>query len=295
MVHNETSHVLPTSLRSTFPRAIRLTRAPPEEMTRGAPPARVPRRRGRRVLRGRADGEPREGRLLRHRRARRRRGTRAVRSRPARPSSSRRDAAPVVGHRRLPGNPGQLDVPIINGDRQSRPSSTPSSASRSVPNDYVAKPYRVHELVSRMRAVLRRAPAAHAGTNLGSKPPGAPPTGATPHYGSAERDATDGVERAASMKHWAGEVTERDGERVPSGRLSTGRDPSIGNVVLDLGRHECIVRDEGDKLPLKEFELLEMLLEQPRASRYARHIGSIGSGAWTTWGTPRRSTCISSG
>ncbi len=131
-------------------------------------------------------------------------------------------------------------------------------------DDYVAKPYRVHELVSRMRAVLRRAPAAHAGTNLGSKPPGAPPTGATPHYGSAERDATDGVERAASMKHWAGEVTERDGERVPSAAaLRPDEILQVGNVVLDLGRHECIVRDEEIKLPLKEFELLEMLLSNP--------------------------------
>ena len=34
-------------------------------------------------------------------------------------------------------------------------------------DDYVAKPYRVHELVSRMRAVLRRAPAAHGSTSLG--------------------------------------------------------------------------------------------------------------------------------
>ena len=33
--------------------------------------------------------------------------------------------------------------------------------------------------------------------------------------------------------------------------------------MLDLGRHECIVRDEEIKLPLKEFELLEMLLGNP--------------------------------
>ena len=33
--------------------------------------------------------------------------------------------------------------------------------------------------------------------------------------------------------------------------------------MLDLGRHECIVRGEEIKLPLKEFELLEMLLSNP--------------------------------
>jgi two-component system response regulator RegX3 len=37
----------------------------------------------------------------------------------------------------------------------------------------------------------------------------------------------------------------------------------VGNVVLDLGRHECLVRGEEIKLPLKEFELLEMLLSNP--------------------------------
>jgi len=89
-------------------------------------------------------------------------------------------------------------VPIIMVTAKSTELDTVRRPRGSVADDYVAKPYRVHELVSRMRAVLRRAPAAHAGTNLGSKPPGAPPTGATPHYGSAERDATDGVERAAS-------------------------------------------------------------------------------------------------
>ena len=37
----------------------------------------------------------------------------------------------------------------------------------------------------------------------------------------------------------------------------------VGDVVLDLGRHECIVRGHEIKLPLKEFELLEMLLSNP--------------------------------
>ncbi len=66
------------------------------------------------------------------------------------------------------------------------------------------------------------------------------------------------------MGHWAGEPTDRAGERIPS---DTGVRPDeilqVGNVVLDLGRHECIVRGEEIKLPLKEFELLEMLLSNP--------------------------------
>jgi two-component system response regulator RegX3 len=37
----------------------------------------------------------------------------------------------------------------------------------------------------------------------------------------------------------------------------------VGDVLLDIGRHECIVRGLEIKLPLKEFELLEMLLSNP--------------------------------
>ncbi|HLT70110.1 MAG TPA: response regulator transcription factor [Acidimicrobiales bacterium] len=73
-------------------------------------------------------------------------------------------------------------------------------------DDYVTKPYRLRELVARMRAVLRR----HA----------------------ADRSA-----RAAT-----GEVLE------------------VGDVRLDPARHEVEIRGEQVKLPLKEFELLEVLL-----------------------------------
>ncbi|HEX6419958.1 MAG TPA: response regulator transcription factor [Acidimicrobiales bacterium] len=72
-------------------------------------------------------------------------------------------------------------------------------------DDYVTKPYRLRELVARMRAVLRRRPG-------------------------------DGA-RAAS-----GDVLE------------------VGDVRLDPARHEVEVRGEQVKLPLKEFELLEILL-----------------------------------
>jgi two-component system response regulator RegX3 len=73
-------------------------------------------------------------------------------------------------------------------------------------DDYVTKPYRLRELVARMRAVLRRRP----------------------------------VDR--SSRTGSGEVLE------------------VGDVRLDPERHEVEVRGEQVKLPLKEFELLEILL-----------------------------------
>jgi two-component system response regulator RegX3 len=73
-------------------------------------------------------------------------------------------------------------------------------------DDYVSKPYRLRELVARMRAVLRRVP-----------------------------PATD------------------DG--------ATATVIAVGDVSLDPERHEVTVRGEPVVLPLKEFELLEMLLD----------------------------------
>ena len=73
-------------------------------------------------------------------------------------------------------------------------------------DDYVAKPFRLRELVARMRAVLRRTPRAPATSN-------------------------------------EVEVLE------------------AGDVRLDLARHELRVRGEEVKVPRKEFELLELLME----------------------------------
>src|SRR5580700_851470 len=72
-------------------------------------------------------------------------------------------------------------------------------------DDYVTKPYRLRELVARMRAVLRRAP-------------------------------------------------REDDE------IATGDAIEVGDVRLDPERHEVFVRGELITLPLKEFELLEILL-----------------------------------
>jgi two-component system response regulator RegX3 len=72
-------------------------------------------------------------------------------------------------------------------------------------DDYVTKPYRLRELVARMRAVLRR--------------------------------------------------RTSDGTRVAEvGVLE------VGDVRMDVERHEVSVRGEVVPLPLKEFELLELLL-----------------------------------
>jgi two-component system response regulator RegX3 len=73
-------------------------------------------------------------------------------------------------------------------------------------DDYVSKPYRLRELVARMRAALRRAP----------------------------RDEDETIA--------ATEVLQ------------------VGEVRLDPGRHEVMVRSSDVTLPLKEFELLELLL-----------------------------------
>ncbi len=81
-------------------------------------------------------------------------------------------------------------------------------------DDYVTKPYRMAEVVARMRAVLRR-------VSVG-----------------------DGTSRMAG-----GLPDDRPVESV-----------SVGDVTLDFGRHEVTVRDQEVRLPLKEFELLEILI-----------------------------------
>ena len=73
-------------------------------------------------------------------------------------------------------------------------------------DDYVTKPYRMRELIARVRAVLRRSPAAQP---------------------------------------------VHDDDCLPL---------LVGEVSLDSDRHEVRVRGDEIKLPLKEFELLELLL-----------------------------------
>jgi two-component system response regulator RegX3 len=89
-------------------------------------------------------------------------------------------------------------------------------------DDYVAKPYRLRELISRIRAVLRR-------TALNNE---------------AARNEGKDLEQAMPPEY--------------HGNLDSTI--AVGEVRLDPDRHECIVRGEEIKLPLKEFELLQLLL-----------------------------------
>jgi two-component system response regulator RegX3 len=72
-------------------------------------------------------------------------------------------------------------------------------------DDYVTKPYRLRELIARMRALLRRAPA--------------------------------------------------NGKSLPTPDVL-----EVGDVRLDPQKHEVLVRELPVRLPLKEFELLRLLL-----------------------------------
>jgi two-component system response regulator RegX3 len=76
-------------------------------------------------------------------------------------------------------------------------------------DDYVTKPYRLRELVARMRAVLRRAEPGPSVDDPGSSAPGV---------------------------------------------------VQVGEVLLDPDEHRVVVADHEVALPLKEFELLHLLL-----------------------------------
>lgn len=77
-------------------------------------------------------------------------------------------------------------------------------------DDYITKPYRMRELVARIRAVLRR--------------------------------LDDQTSASGSDSAEAGAIV-------------------VGDVSLDIERHEVVIRGEVVALPLKEFELLSLLLE----------------------------------
>jgi len=102
----------------------------------------------------------------------------------------------------------RTDVPIIMVTAKSAEIDTVVGLEVGA-DDYVTKPYRLRELVARMRAVLRR--------RRGGAPPPLPPD-------------QDEVIR-------------------------------IDDVELDHASHEVRVRGEVVNLPLKEFELLSLLME----------------------------------
>jgi two-component system response regulator RegX3 len=110
-------------------------------------------------------------------------------------------------------------------------------------DDYVSKPYRLRELVARMRAVLRRTP------------------------------STDGHGGLARPGGVGGPGGNAAGDRSAAGGLAgTGRNGDVGlpvaNAVLDAGgiqidpdRHLVFVRGQDVHLRRKEFELLSLLME----------------------------------
>ena len=134
------------------------------------------------------------------------------------------------------------DVPIIMVTAKSTELDTVVGLEVGA-DDYVAKPYRLRELVSRMRAVLRRRRAAGSASTLG-------PVTAVPAGSARGSDTTgDDLVRAVAARGVAGVIAQ-----APDDPLE------VGDVRLDVGRHECIVRGTEVRLPLKEFELLEILL-----------------------------------
>jgi len=98
-------------------------------------------------------------------------------------------------------------------------------------DDYVTKPYRLRELVARMRAVLRRTPVDGDGPG-----PGAP-----------AEEATDAGSRPAG--------------RTPERRSDAGTVLEAGGIQVDVDRHLVFIRGEEVHLRRKEFELLSLLME----------------------------------
>jgi len=99
-------------------------------------------------------------------------------------------------------------------------------------DDYVTKPYRLRELVARMRAVLRR----------------------TPGDGEAEVGDVDS----------AGDTAAGDGHarpRSPERRPDPGSVLDAGGIQVDVDRHLVFIRGDEVHLRRKEFELLSLLME----------------------------------
>ncbi|MEI2655303.1 MAG: response regulator transcription factor [Microthrixaceae bacterium] len=101
------------------------------------------------------------------------------------------------------------DVPIIMVTAKSSEIDTVVGLEVGA-DDYVTKPYRLRELVARMRAVLRR------------------------RSNDVERNANGETSEAALV---------------------------VGELVVDAESHEVRLRDDIVNLPLKEFELLTVLME----------------------------------
>jgi two-component system response regulator RegX3 len=98
-------------------------------------------------------------------------------------------------------------------------------------DDYVTKPYRLRELVARMRAVLRR----------------------TPGEGEASEHANGAQETSGAGAAPSG--------RSPERRPEPGSVLEAGGIQVDVDRHLVFIRGEEVHLRRKEFELLSLLME----------------------------------
>jgi two-component system response regulator RegX3 len=134
------------------------------------------------------------------------------------------------------------DVPIIMVTAKSTELDTVVGLEVGA-DDYVAKPYRLRELVSRMRAVLRRVPSNGAGASA---------AGASGSRGPRDAEGAAGTGGHARARS---QVTPPSAPKPDEPELLR-----VGDVELDVSRHECRVRGDEVKLPLKEFDLLEVLL-----------------------------------
>jgi two-component system response regulator RegX3 len=165
------------------------------------------------------------------------------------------------------------DVPIIMVTAKSTELDTVVGLEVGA-DDYVAKPYRLRELVSRMRAVLRRQAKQSPGLSavllaVGPGHDGAEDGESPVDEAAALVAAAAAAGASAGARAGVGAAPVATSERQRAVALAAARRPlrhdpeealEIGDVRLDVSRHECIVRDSEVKLPLKEFELLEILL-----------------------------------
>ncbi len=117
------------------------------------------------------------------------------------------------------------DVPIIMVTARSAEVDTVVALEIGA-DDYVTKPYRIRELVARMRAVTRRLKVGEGSDHNGGR-----------------QDAV----AASSSDHGGGGVDEE-------------ATVAVGDVWIDPVRHEVGVRGDTVDLPLKEFSLLHYLM-----------------------------------
>ena len=98
-------------------------------------------------------------------------------------------------------------------------------------DDYVTKPYRLRELVARMRAVLRRTP------------------------------SEDDSPAPGSDSGRVGDAGSAPSGRTPERRADPGSVLEAGGIQVDVDRHLVFIRGEEVHLRRKEFELLSLLME----------------------------------